>query len=47
MKEQLHIVKITERSLFMRGYEERKQKQEEKENNKKVGFIDKIKALLQ
>ena len=47
MKKQLHIVKITERSLFMRGYEERKQNQEGKGNNKKVSFIDKIKLLLQ
>ncbi len=44
IKTALHCVKITERSSFMRGYEERKLQEENHE--KKVSFIDKIKMLL-
>lgn len=46
LKKELHIIKITERSIFMRGYEERKSKKEEI-NNKNVSFMDKLKALFQ
>lgn len=41
----LHIIKISERSSFMRGYEERVLNKEE--NIKKVSFIEKIKKLFE
>lgn len=46
MRKELHIVKITERSSFMRGYEER-ETQKEETTNKKVTFLDKLKILFQ
>lgn len=46
MKKELHCVKITESSSFMRGYEEREIKKEETAN-KKVTFLDKLKVLFQ
>ena len=46
MKYDIHTIKITERSSFMRGYEERKSNKEETDN-KKVSFIDKLKVLFQ
>ncbi len=45
MKKQLHAIKITERSIFMRGYEERKTKKEKTEN-KKESLIEKIKKAI-
>ena len=45
IKTALHCVKITERSSFMRGYEERKS-QEKNHEKKEVSFIDKIKMLF-
>ena len=45
MKEQLHVIKITERSLFMRGYEERKNTKEQT-TNKKNNVMNKIKKIL-
>ena len=45
IKTALHCVKITERSSFIRGYEERKS-QEEKKKKKEASFIDKIKMLF-
>ena len=45
IKTALHCVKITERSSFMRGYEERKS-QEKNHEKKEVIFIDKIKMLF-
>lgn len=46
MKKQLHAIKITERSSFMRGYEERKLNKDEKNSSQK-GIIEKIKLLFQ
>lgn len=46
IKKQLHTIKITESSIFMRGYKERESDKKEI-NNKKVSFIDKIKILFQ
>ena len=46
VKTQLHCIKITERSSFMRGYEQRNLNRG-KEDTKKPSFIDKIKMLFQ
>ena len=46
VKTQLHCIKITERSSFMRGYEQRNLNNEEK-NKKNPSFIEKIKMLFQ
>lgn len=44
LRELLHVVKITERSSFIRGYEERKLVKED--DIKKIGFIEKIRMLF-
>lgn len=46
MKNELHCIKITERSSFMRGYEERG-KIQENESQKKVSLIEKLKIIFQ
>lgn len=45
IKNDIHIIKITERFNFMRGYEERKSNKKET-NNKKFKFIDKLKTIF-
>lgn len=47
VKTVLHCIKISERSSFMRGYEERAKINEEKDAKKeKVNFIEKLKMLF-
>lgn len=46
MKNDIHVIKITERSSFMRGYEE-KSLQKEENTAKKVSFLEKLKVLFQ
>lgn len=45
MKNDIHAIKITERSCFMRGYEEKNKIDEDR--NKKASFLDKLKFLFQ
>lgn len=45
IKSDIHTVKITERSCFMRGYEEKNIKR--KETTRKESFFDKLKFLFQ
>ena len=45
MKNDIHAIKITERSSFMRGYEEKNKQIEE--THKKVSFLEKLKVIFQ